>query len=112
MEEENACEIVNSEPDAKPYLYLCKKCVSQIKLWTSQKTSCEIVNSEPDAKPYLYLCKKWVSQIKIVNFSEKQERAKMRELYKGYKVKGEVSVKQHENGDRNVIKSLKNIDKI
>ena len=64
-----------------------------------------------------------VSQSKIVNFSEKQKRERERErererakekqyLYKGYTVKGEVRVKQHEKGDHIVIKSLKDIDKI
>ena len=55
-----------------------------------------------------------VSQSKIVNFSEKQERERAKEkqyLFKGYTVKGEVRVKQHEKGDHIVIKSLKDIDK-
>ena len=66
-----------------------------------------------------------VSQSGIVNFSEKQkrerqteketetERAKKKQyLHKGYTVKGEVQVKQHEKGDHTVIKSLKDIHKI
>ena len=58
-----------------------------------------------------------VSQSKIVNFSEKHERERERAkekqyLYKGYMVKSEVRVKQHEKGDHTVIKSLKDIDKI
>ena len=66
-----------------------------------------------------------VSQSGIVNFSEKQkrereteterdrERAKKKQyLHKGYTVKGEVRVKQHEKGDHTVIKSLKDIHKI
>ena len=54
-----------------------------------------------------------VSQSKILNFSEKQERAKEKQyLYKVNTVKGEVRVKQHEKGDHIVIKSLKDIDKI
>ena len=52
-----------------------------------------------------------------MNLSEKQERERERAkekqyLYKGYTVKGEVRVKQHEKGDHIVIKSLKDIDKI
>ena len=46
-----------------------------------------------------------------MNFSEKQERAKEKHyLYKGYTVKGEVPVKQHEKCDHIVIKSFKDID--
>ena len=46
-----------------------------------------------------------------MNFSEKQERAKGKHyLYKGYTVKGEVPVKQHEKCDHIVIKSFKDID--
>ena len=59
------------------------------------------------------------SQSKIVNFSEKQDRERERErakekqyLDKGYTVKGEVRVKQHEKGDHTIIKSLKDIHKI
>ena len=47
-----------------------------------------------------------------MNFSEKEERAKGKQyLYKGYRVKGEVQVKQHEKGDHIVIKSFKDLDK-
>ena len=50
-----------------------------------------------------------------MNFSEKQERERAKEkqyLYKGYTVKREVRVKQHEKGDHILINSLKDIDKI
>ena len=47
-----------------------------------------------------------------MNFSEKEERAKEEQyLYKGYRVKGEVQVKQHEKDDHIVIKSFKDFDK-
>ena len=50
-----------------------------------------------------------------MNFSEKQERERAKEkqyFYKGYTVKGEVRVKQHEKCDHIAIKSLKDIGKI
>ena len=56
-----------------------------------------------------------------MNFSEKQDRERERErerakekqyLDKGYTVKGEVRVKQHEKGDHTIIKSLKDVHKI
>ena len=53
-----------------------------------------------------------VSQSKIVNFSKTKRELKKQYLYKGYTVKGEVRVKQHEKGDHIVIKSLKDINKI
>ena len=45
-----------------------------------------------------------------MTFSEKQERERAKEkqyLYKGYTVKREVRVKQHEKGDHIVINSLR-----
>ena len=70
-----------------------------------------IVNEEPDAKSCIYVNESLTKQncelLKI------QERAKEKQyLYKGYTVKGEVRVKQHEKGDHIVIKSLKDIDKM
>ena len=79
MEEDNACEIFNGEPDAKSCIYVNESLTKQ---------NCELLRKA-------------------------RERAKEKQyLYKGYTVKGEVRVKQHEKGDHIVIKSLKDIDKI
>ena len=70
-----------------------------------------IVNGEPDAKSCIYVNQSLTKQNR--ELLKNQERAKEKQyLYKGYTVKGEVRVKQHEKGDHIVIKSLKDIDKI
>ena len=70
-----------------------------------------IVNGEPDAKSCVYVNESLTKQNR--ELLKNQERAKEKQyLYKGYTVKGEVRVKQHEKGDHIVIKSLKDIDKI
>ena len=69
-----------------------------------------IVNGEPDAKSCIYVNQSLTKQNR--ELLKNQERAKEKQyLYKGYTVKGEVRVKQHEKGDHIVIKSLKDIDK-
>ena len=69
-----------------------------------------IVNGEPDAKSCVYVNESLTKQNR--ELLKNQERAKEKQyLYKGYTVKGEVRVKQHEKGDHIVIKSLKDIDK-
>ena len=70
-----------------------------------------IVNGEPDAKSCIYVNQSLTKQNR--ELLKNQERAKEKQyLYKGYTVKGEVRVKQHEKGDHIVIKSIKDIDKV
>ena len=77
-----------------------------------------IVNGEPDSKLCIYVNESLTKQnrellIKARERERERERAKEKQyLYKGYTVKGEVPVKQHEKGDQIVIKSLKDINKI
>ena len=70
-----------------------------------------IVNGEPDAKSCIYVNQSLTKQNRDI-LRKIRERAKEKQyLYKGYTVKGEVRVKQHEKVDHIVIKSLKDIDK-
>ena len=73
-----------------------------------------IVIGEPDAKSCIYVNQSLTQQNRdLLRKTRERERAKEKQyLYKGYTVKGEVRVKQHEKGDHIVIKSLKDIDKI
>ena len=71
-----------------------------------------IVNCEPDAKSCIYVNESLTKQNREL-LRKAWERAKEKQyLYKGYTVKSEVRVKQHEKGDHIVIKSLKDINKI
>ena len=71
-----------------------------------------IVNGQPDAKSCIYVNESLTKQNREL-LRKVRERAKEKQyLYRGYTVKGEVRVKQHEKGDHIVIKSLKDIDKI
>ena len=73
-----------------------------------------MVNDGPAAKSCIYLNESLTKQNReLVRKARERERAKEKQyLYKGYTVKGEVRVKQHEKGDHIAIKSLKDIDKI
>ena len=84
MEEDNACEIVNGEPDAKSCIYVNESLTKQNRELPRKAREREIERERAKEKQY---------------------------LYKGYTVKGEVQAKQHEKGDHIVIKSLKAIDK-
>ena len=76
-----------------------------------EDNACEIVNGEPDAKSCIYVNKSLTQQNREL-LRKGRERAKEEQyLYKGYRVKGEVQVKQHEKDDHIVIKSFKDIDK-
>ena len=71
-----------------------------------------IVNGRSNAKSWIYENESLTKQNPEL-LRKARERAKEKQyLYKGYTVKSEVRVKQHEKGDHIVIKSLKDIDKI
>ena len=79
-----------------------------------EDNACEIVNGEQDAKSCTYVNERLTKQnLDLLRKARERERAKEEQyLYKGYTMKGEVRVKQHEKPDRIVIKSFKDIGKI
>ena len=70
-----------------------------------------MVNDEPAAKSCIYLNESLTKQNReLVRKARERERERAKEkqyLYKGYTVKREVRVKQHEKGDHIVINSLR-----
>ena len=74
--------------------------------------ACEIVNGEPDANPCIYVNESLTKQNRELLRIARETAKEKQYLYKGYTVKDEVRVKQHEKGDHVVNKSSKNIDKI
>ena len=94
-----------------------KKKISKVhikRVSIEKDNACEIVNGEPDAKLCIYVNVSLTNQNhELLRKARERERAKEKQyFYKGYTVKGEVRVKQHEKCDHIAIKSLKDIDKI
>ena len=97
--------------------YFQKKKISKVhvKLVSMEEdNACEIVNGEQDAKSCTYVNERLTKQnLDLLRKARERERAKEEQyLYKGYTMKGEVRVKQHEKPDYIVIKSFKDISKI
>ena len=98
-------------------LYFQKKKISKVhvkRVSMEEDNDGGIVNGKPDAKSCIYVNESLTKQNReILRKARERERAKEEQyLYKGYTVKGEVRVNQHEKGDHIVIKSLKDINKI
>ena len=99
--------------------YFQEKKISKVhvkRVSMEEDNACEIVNGEQDAKSCTYVNERLTKQnLELLRKARERERERAKEepyLYKGYTMKGEVRVKQHEQPDHVVIKSFKDIDKI